>query len=308
MKKYLMLMLAAALFASCNDDEKLPKEDETAGDTNFEEHDGYFVYHGETYKTIKLANGTTWMAEPLRYVPEGYTPSTDPTADSHIWYPYKLIVEDGNTTINANSAEALTDEASIKKSGYFYDMYIALGGKEVTAENCYEFEGAQGICPEGWHIPTREEFLNLCGLSNKAVGETGSSKKNENALFYDSNYGGGNMSKYNAAGWNYVLSGVRMLANFNATPTYSLATFYSGNTTPETLEKYKGQPALTYIMSSTCYKPIYSTTEPTLLTNIQFFGQMTTFSKAYSEGRINVSFISTKSGQQLRCVKDQAAN
>lgn len=52
MKKYLMFMLAAALFASCSDDEKLPKEDETPGDTNFEEHDGYFVYYGETYKTI----------------------------------------------------------------------------------------------------------------------------------------------------------------------------------------------------------------------------------------------------------------
>lgn len=177
MKKYLMFMLAAALFASCSDDEKLPKEDETPGDTNFEEHDGYFVYYGETYKTIKLANGTTWMAEPLRYVPEGYTPSSDPTADSHIWYPYKLIVEDGNTKLTADGAEALTDEASIKKLGYFYDMYIALGSKEVTEENCYEFEGAQGICPEGWHIPTREEFLNLCGLSNAAVGETGNKKK-----------------------------------------------------------------------------------------------------------------------------------
>ena len=44
------------------------------------------------------------------------------------------------------------------------------GGKEVTEENCYEFEGAQGICPEGWHIPTRPEFVGLCGLSNKAVG------------------------------------------------------------------------------------------------------------------------------------------
>lgn len=307
MKKYLMFMLAAALFASCSDDEKLPKEDETAGDTNFEEHDGYFVYYGETYKTIKLANGTTWMAEPLRYVPEGYTPSSDPTADSHIWYPYKLIVEDGNTKLTADGAEALTDEASIKKLGYFYDMYIALGSKEVTEENCYEFEGAQGICPEGWHIPTREEFLNLCGLSNAAVGETGN-KKNENALFYDASYGGGNISKYNVAGWNYVLSGVRMQNNFTSAPSYQLSRIYSGNTTEEILAKYANQPALTYIMSSTCYKPNYSTTDPTLLTNIQFFGQMTTFSKTYSEGRVNVSYVSIKSGQQLRCVKDQAVN
>lgn len=99
-----------------------------------------------------------------------------------------------------------------------------------------------------------------------------------------------------------------MQNGFAATPVYQLTTFYSGNTTAETLEKYKGQPALTYIMSSTCYKPKYSTSDPTQLTDIQFFSQMTSFTKIYPEGRINVAFTSTKSGQQLRCVKDQAAN
>lgn len=305
MKKYLMFMLAAALFVSCSDNnENLPEDDgDDSGKTSvFEEHDGYFIYHGETYKTVKLTNGTTWMAEPLRYVPKGYTPSGDPEAESHIWYPYQLT---GVTDkISATGSETLTDAASIKKLGYLYDVYAALGGKEVTAENSYEFEGAQGICPEGWHIPTRIELLNLCGLSNAAVSETGS-KVNKEALFYDETYGAGNMNKYNDAGWNYVLSGVRMQNNFTSTPAYQLTTFFSGNTTAETLEKYKGQPSITYIMSSTCYKPIYSKDDATLLTNIQFFAQMTTFTKSYPEGRINVPYISIKAGQQLRCVKDQ---
>ena len=52
------------------------------------------------------------------------------------------------------------------------------------------------------------------------------------------------------------------------------------------------------------YKPIYSTANPDELTNIQFFGQMTTFTSIYPEGRINVAYVSTLSGQQLRCVKD----
>ena len=304
MKKYLMFMLTAAFFASCSNDDNLPKEEEEVpGETTFEEHDGYFVYHGETYKTVKLANGTTWMAEPLRYVPEGYTPSGDPTEEAHIWYPYKLT--DVTDKISAGGAEALTDEASIKKLGYFYDMYAALGGKEVTEENCYEFESAQGICPEGWHIPTRADFFGLCGLSNKAVGETGN-QTNAEALFYDTTYGGGKMSLYNEANWNYVLSGVRMQSNFAATPAYLLTTFYSNNTTEATPEEYFGQPALTYIMSSTCYQPNYSSSDPTQLTNIQFFAQMTTFTKVYPEGRISIAYKSIKSGQQLRCVKDQA--
>ena len=64
--------------------------DTPAEEVSFEEFDGYFVYDGEEYKTVTLSDGSVWMAEPMRYVPEGYTPSGDPAADSHIWYPYSL--------------------------------------------------------------------------------------------------------------------------------------------------------------------------------------------------------------------------
>lgn len=274
--------------------------DTPAEEVSFEEFDGYFVYDGEEYKTVTLSDGSVWMAEPMRYVPEGYTPSGDPAADSHIWYPYSL--SGGGDSINATEATALTDDESIRKYGLFYDMYVALGGTDVTVDNCYDFEGAQGICPPGWHIPTRTEFFNLCGLSNKnALGESGN-QINTEALFYDADYGGGKRTLYEEAGWNYVLSGVRMMTNFNSTPRYQLTQLYSGNTSLP--EDYYGMPGLTYHMSSTCYKPIYSTANPEELTNIQFFAQMTTFTKIYPEGRINVAYISTLSGQQLRCVKD----
>ena len=274
--------------------------DTPSEDVSFEEHDGYFVYAGQEYRTVTLSNGSVWMAEPMRYVPDGFTPSGDPTADSHIWYPYSLSGGDG--TINAETATALTDEGSIRTYGLFYDMYAALGGVEVTADNCYDFEGAQGICPPGWHIPTRTEYFNLCGLSNKnALGESGN-QINTEALFYDADYGGGRYTLYQEAGWNYVLSGVRMMTNFNATPRYQLTQLYSGNTSLS--EEYYGMPAMTYHMTSTCYQPIYSSSAPEELTNIQFFGQMTTFSSRYPEGRINLSYVSTASGQQLRCVKD----
>ena len=83
-----------------------------------------FVYDGEEYKTVTLSDGSVWMAEPMRYVPEGYTPSGDPAADSHIWYPYSL--SGGGDSINATEATALTDDESIRKYGLFYDMYVAL--------------------------------------------------------------------------------------------------------------------------------------------------------------------------------------
>ena len=66
------------------------------------------------------------------------------------------------------------------------------------------------------------------------------------------------------------------------------------------LEKYEGTPALTYMMSSTGY---VSTTK-----NLQFFGQMTTFSSAYREGRINVAYYYNECGVQIRCIRDPADN
>lgn len=277
-----------------------------AGEVPFEEHldENYFIYDGERYNTVKLANNAIWMAEPLRYLPEGFTPSTDPAADSHIWYPYKLNDADGTySSVNAASATALTDAESIRKYGYFYDIYAALSDrKEITEENLYDFEGAQGICPKGWHIPTRAELFALCGLSNKNdLGETGNQVDNT-ALFYDESYGGGKMSLYDAAGWNYVKSGVRIwkISNGVESASYQLTQLYSGNNSLS--EDHYGEPALTYIMSSTGYKALASNNVP----YYQFFTQMTTFTKVYPEGRINVSYTPVKAGQQVRCIRNSA--
>lgn len=270
-------------------------------EVTFEEFDGYFVYDGERYSTVTLSNGAVWMAEPMRYIPDGYTPSADPAEDSHIWYPYALENDGEASTVSASRAVALTDDESVQKNGYLYDLSAALGGAEITADNCYDFEGAQGICPPGWHIPTRAEFFDLCGASNKnALGETSNQIK-EDALFYDAAYSGGKITLFDEAGWNYVRSGVRMKANFTATPQYQRTQLYSGNCSSE--DQY-GTIAVTYIMTSTCYKPIYSSSNPEELTNIQFFTQMTTFSNSFPEGKVSLSYTGLLCGQQLRCVKD----
>lgn len=274
-----------------------PAEDEVP----FEEFDGYFMYDGERYNTVTLANGTTWMAEPLRYLPEGFTPSEDPTVDSHIWYPYETVNEGepSSWTINASGTKALTDAESIRKFGYLYDIYSVFG-REASEENLSSFEGEQGICPKGWHVPTRTEFWNLCGLSNKAAeGESGN-QINENALFYDQTYGGGKMSLFDAAGWNYVKSGARMwkVNNGVTSTSYQATQLYSANHSLG--EEHYGELALTYIMSSTPYKQLTSGD----VVYYQFFAMMTTFTKVYPEGRINVAYIPTYAGQQVRCVKD----
>lgn len=263
----------------------------------FEEHldENYFLYDNVKYNTVTLANGTTWMAEPLIYLPKGYTPSTDPTTDSHVWYPYE-IKADGATV-------ATTEESAIKELGYLYDFQVALGGKEITESNLNSFEGAQGICPKGWHIPTRLEYFNLVGkTTNDVDGKVPAD--GDKALFYDAVYDGAKISSLNNAGFNYQFSGVRMATSLTGAGSYQ-KTAIAEDANIQTA--WHGKPAMNYLMTSTAFKPVYNSTSG-LLTNIQFFGLMSTINAKYSEGRLSLSYVSIKAGMQLRCVKDQAAN
>lgn len=279
-------------------DEGVIGPDTPAEEVQFEEYDGYFVYDGVTYPTVTLANGSVWMAKNLSYLPDGYTPSADGTdPEAHILYPYELVNDGGSpTSINASSAVALTDAGSIEEKGYLYDAYAIFGVNEFTEENIHGFEGAQGICPPGWHIPTRADYFALCGLSNKDdSGEETGNQIDESALFYDENYGGGKWTSYNEAGWNYQLAGCRQLTGSSDARIYkySLTQLYSGNTS---LTDCLGQPGLNYMMSSTGYVSTVGT--------LQFFSQMTTFTKVYPEGRINVAYATLGTATPVRCVKD----
>lgn len=251
----------------------------------FEEGDGYFIYDGVTYTTVTLSNGSTWMAEPLRYVPDGYTPSSDASDnDAHIWYPYET---DGTTTT------ALTASTSVKSRGYLYDLLAVFGTDSIDDDNAASFEGCQGICPEGWHVPTRAEYFALCGNSNASTSESGT-QYDETALFYDSNYKSGRIGLFNDGGWNFVMSGARMKSSFSATGKYQTTVTKSSTCS---VEEWIGLPALTYLATSTYYKSSSGS-------NCQFFVGMTTFTSAYPAGKVSLAYGHYETGMQVRCVKD----
>ena len=271
----------------------------------FEEHldENYFLYDGERYQTVTLSNGTTWMAENMRYLPAGVTPSSDPTADSHVWYPYELnyaqAVEDNAvaTNLDAKYVIPLTDEASIKKYGYLYDMSVIFG-KEVTPDNYKTLEDAQGICPKGWHVPNRAEYYDLIGASNANVpaGEASGNKTNSNALFWGTDATGKTYGMISKAveQWGFQFSGARF---WSPTATrYQLTVAHPGNTTKT---DWYGEKALTYLATSTSYQ--LSTAG-----NPQLFTVMSTFTASnYPEGRLSLAYMSSPYwGQGLRCVKD----
>ncbi len=259
---------------------------------DLEEHldDNYIIYHDVTYKTVTFSNGTTWMAENLRYVPEGYTPSSDPATDTeaHIYYPYTFDYEQA-VTDNAVKAAMdsqyiipLTDDESILEKGYLYDLEVALG-VELTDDNITTLEDVQGICPNGWHIPNRAEWFDLIGAGNKGLGESASPENYTDAVLWDSDTGYATIA--NAIDqFGFTFTGAVLSNKYQATMIQS---------SNSTFEDYYGNQAVTYYWTSTDYS------------STQFHAVMTTFTTGgYPLGRLSLAYAATSTATAIRCVRD----
>lgn len=262
-----------------------PEQDggDSSSEVSFEEFDTYFVYDGVSYNFKTFADGKTWMTENLRYVPAGLTVSSDPTVDTGVWYSY---TSDGTTQT------PVTDEEGVERLGLLYNARSVFG-TEITLTNASSFEGAQGICPKGWHVPTLDEIVGLVGkcskLSNAAVGDyaMGDTPTNSEAPFYNSDYDGGYIPALNEAGFNFVYSGMR-----NGSGAYQKG-ITAGPDKP-----------MTYLWGSTLYQTTLNTDGS--MKNAQFISLGSSVAASYPDGRLTGMFETYTFGSALRCVRDTA--
>lgn len=250
------------------------------------------TYGDKTYPIVKLADGRWWMAAPLAYVPKGKTVSSDPKDDNGIWYTY--TVEGGAAVPSVNNND-----------GYLYDYPTAMGKKaeELTfgtqsdwqSGNYRDFEGAQGICPPGWYIPTRADFLKLVGASNKddTRGETAAVEDNT-ALYWVAACKGSSVKVFNEAGWNWSFLGARNKTSNTATGAYNVTVTDASKCNESA---WIGKPALNQVMTSTAYKPNAAGT------SFQYFALMSTFTSAYKDGRLSLSYAQYLQGVEVRCIR-----
>ena len=255
-------------------DELFPEESLPGGDDGEEE--GWLEYGGERYRTVTLADGRTWMAENLRYVPEGMSISSDPSDGSGLWYPYQVADK---------AATALTDDASVAKYGLLYTPAVAFG-EEVSEANYKNLEGAQGICPEGWHIPSRSEWFALVGESNKADGEDSKPENDTDAPFFDAEAGYATVVKADACGFNFTFAGSVTGGKYSTVTVDDTKTSH---------EEWYGANAMNYVLASTGY----TGSKP------QMFSLMSSFTKTFPEGKLSVAYTNLDNGVQVRCVLDR---
>lgn len=235
----------------------------------FTEYEGYFVYDGVEYKTVTLADGNTWMAENLRFIPRGRTVSSDPTEDAGIWYP-------------AANVDKVADPALAETLGLLYDAATAFGA-EITVENAATFEGTQGICPTGWHIPTVTEMTGLVGhCSNSAM-------INTEGAYYDAAIKGASLAALEEAGWAWQFASMRNKTNTAGNGSY-------------TVTNYNGvYGIMSYLIGSSNYQ--VTKNDDGSLKNVQYYYLMPTYNA--SNEKVTVAYGNFLAGASLRCVKNK---
>ena len=246
-------------------------ETDPGEDTGFEEFDDHFVYAGEEYKIVKMKDGNVWMAENLRYVPAGKTPSSNPADKSGVWY-------------SAANADKKADPALTATNGLLYDAATVFGVAEITDENAASLEGAQGICPKGWHIPTVTDMTGLVGKCSNGTLD------NLEAPYYDAAAGGAPIDALNADGYNWGFAGIVNATSPTATGAYSITNSPAG-VDPVVYG------AMSYVWGSTYYQKNASNG------NMQFYGFMSTWTASFK--RVTVAYANYLSGYSVRCVKDK---
>ncbi|MBO4614690.1 MAG: hypothetical protein J5709_06200 [Bacteroidales bacterium] len=94
---------------------------------------------GKTYKTVEFADHE-WMAENLRY--EG---------NIELGTEYDTIGSPRRYYPNGS-------QSAVEEKGYLYNWKAAMNGAEASDENP---SGVQGVCPDGWHLPSMLEWKSL---------------------------------------------------------------------------------------------------------------------------------------------------
>ena len=260
----------------------------TGGGPSFSENleEGYFTYDDVKYNVVKMKDGKWWMAQNLAYLPEGYTPATDLTAvTAGVFAPLQVKADH-------SGLEFSTDPAVVAKNGYLYQAEVALGlkvGDLTSVADAQKLEAAQGICPQGWHIPTLQDIMALVG---KSVGAT----TDADAPYYDGN--NGSIALLNADGFN--MAPVGMVSIQDNTKTSGLLQGFNTN--------YPDRITSSMFCGSTYAGVTYNTSgdETSGVKNLQFYGFMPMTNKATeAEYTCNGTKVSYRIAGPVRCVRNE---
>ena len=130
--KLLFFMLTVVLLSQCEKDEVGPNENWVIGADWIDTRDG------NTYATIPIGD-QVWMAENMAYLPSVYSVEDGSEDEGYESDPFYYVYGYDGTEVSA--AKATSN----------YQRYGVL----------YNWNAAREACPEGWHLPSDEEWIEL---------------------------------------------------------------------------------------------------------------------------------------------------
>ena len=149
---------------------------------------------GQTYRTTTIGT-QVWMAENLNYETEGSYCLHD-KAESCSKY-----------------GRLYTWGAAMDSAGLFSDNSRGCG----YTKTCTITYPARGVCPEGWHIPTNNEFYDLFWINGK-YGEPSTTKEIAYRLRSETGWEGGAYSS-NEFGFSALPAGIRHVDTYRTEET-----------------------------------------------------------------------------------------
>lgn len=153
-KAFIFLAAIALLVVACNKEEELvnPGDEDNPVDTSYVDpfdttlgdgliHNALRDYDGNTYDALRLGR-QIWMASNLR--------------TTHYANGQEIQVGD---TINDVLPFCHPPHEDMTTFGYYYNWPAVMNGsKEGSNTNP---SGIQGVCPDGWHLPSDAEWVEL---------------------------------------------------------------------------------------------------------------------------------------------------
>jgi uncharacterized protein (TIGR02145 family) len=128
---------------------------------------------GQTYEWVKIGD-QVWMAENLAYLPS-VNRVEDGSEDNSSGKYYYVWGYDGTDVSEAKATD------NYDTYGVLYNWYAAMDGASSSSSNP---SNVQGVCPDGWHVPSDEEWKELemqLGMSQSEV--------DDNAIWSGTNEG-----------------------------------------------------------------------------------------------------------------------
>ena len=256
--------------------------------------DGYFTYHNKKYNVVKMKDGKWWMAQNLAYLPAGKTAATDLKAvTAGVFAPIRINADQ-------TAAEFTTDAAVVASNGYLYQAECALGlevGAIKTLADAVALEGAQGLCPTGWHVPTFADIQNLVGKIPQQAAVTTPYFSGSECY----------MDALNADGFNMAAFGAVIIQD-NTKTSGTFMGYMAGYKDHLSSGMFCGSSVGRMNNSDTPTATYNTAGDPTSgIKNLQFYGFMPMTNMAESaKYTCNGTKVSYRIAAPLRCVRDKS--